>query len=326
MPKVSVIVPNYNHAQFLEQRLQSILDQTYQDFELIYLDDASTDNSNEVFAQFADHPKIRSILNTTNSGSPFKQWNKGIQHSTGEYIWIAESDDFAESTFLETLVPILDNHPNVGIAYCQSRQVDEHNQLKDTMHWWTDDVSKERWRQDFFNNGLDECRNYLSLRNTVPNASAVLTRKQLFEKVGYAYEPMFLCGDWMTWIKLLLESDVFFTAKILNYYRTHNSSVRSKPGAGSRVLHEQMQVFAFLHEQVAIPFEITEIKKDEFASYWLILTLLHKEKIKWKQTIDLYRLAKSFDPFIELRLLKRLKLHGARRYKRKLSQALLSKV
>jgi len=89
MPKVSVIIPNYNHARFLEQRIQSILNQTYQDFEILYLDDASTDDSNEVFAQFKDDRRIRSILNQTNSGSPFKQWNRGIKAATGDYIWIA---------------------------------------------------------------------------------------------------------------------------------------------------------------------------------------------------------------------------------------------
>ena len=89
MPKVSVIIPNYNHAQFLEQRIQSVLDQTYQDFEIIYLDDASTDNSNEVFAKFANNSRIRAIYNQTNSGSPFKQWNKGIRLAQGEYVWIA---------------------------------------------------------------------------------------------------------------------------------------------------------------------------------------------------------------------------------------------
>ena len=91
MPKVSVIIPNYNHAQFLEQRVESVLNQTFQDFEIIFLDDASTDNSKEVFSKYSNHPKISHVIfNETNSGSPFKQWNKGFGLSTGEYIWIAE--------------------------------------------------------------------------------------------------------------------------------------------------------------------------------------------------------------------------------------------
>ena len=101
MPKVSVIIPNYNHALFLEQRLESVLNQTYQDFEVIFLDDASTDSSRAVFTKYANHPKISHIIfNETNSGYPFKQWNKGVNLAMGEYIWIAESDDYAELNFL----------------------------------------------------------------------------------------------------------------------------------------------------------------------------------------------------------------------------------
>lgn len=69
MPKVSVILPNYNHGRFLKRRLDSIFDQTFQDLEVIFLDDASTDNSMEVFAQYASNPKIKKVLvNSRNSG------------------------------------------------------------------------------------------------------------------------------------------------------------------------------------------------------------------------------------------------------------------
>ena len=78
MPKVSVIIPNYNHARYLRQRIQSVLDQTFQDFDLTYLDDASSDESNAIFVEFDRQPRIKAIYNGCNSGSPFKQWNKGF--------------------------------------------------------------------------------------------------------------------------------------------------------------------------------------------------------------------------------------------------------
>ena len=105
MPVVSVIVPNYNHAQFLPSRLDSILGQTFADFEVIYLDDASTDNSERVIAPFLEDRRIRVIRNTVNSGSAFKQWNRGVREARGEYVWIAEADDSAEPTLLSRLVP-----------------------------------------------------------------------------------------------------------------------------------------------------------------------------------------------------------------------------
>ena len=79
---VSVIIPNYNHAKYLEERIDSVLNQSYKDFEVIVLDDYSTDNSKEVINKYAGHPKVSHIiLNEENSGSTFKQWHKGFGSS-----------------------------------------------------------------------------------------------------------------------------------------------------------------------------------------------------------------------------------------------------
>ena len=96
MPRVSIIVPNFNHAAFLKRRLDSIFQQTMQDFELIFLDDASTDSSLAVFEDYAHDSRVTRHVNQDNSGNPFVQWNRGLEMAAGEYIWIAESDDFAD--------------------------------------------------------------------------------------------------------------------------------------------------------------------------------------------------------------------------------------
>jgi glycosyltransferase involved in cell wall biosynthesis len=105
-PRVSVAVPNYNHARFLRQRLDTILAQTYQDFELILLDDCSTDESRTILEQYAGDPRARLEFNEVNSGSTFKQWNKGVRLAQGKYVWIAESDDYSDARFLERLVSL----------------------------------------------------------------------------------------------------------------------------------------------------------------------------------------------------------------------------
>src|SRR5687768_4023193 len=102
---VSVIIPNYNHGSYLKQRINSILNQTFQDFEIILLDDCSTDNSVEIIEEYRSHTKITSInYNPINSGSTFLQWKKGIDLAQGEWVWIAESDDWCELDFLEVLI------------------------------------------------------------------------------------------------------------------------------------------------------------------------------------------------------------------------------
>ena len=104
-PLVSVIIPNYNHAKFLKERIESVLNQTYKNFEIIILDDKSTDDSVGIIKQYADNNYVKHILiNEKNSGSPFRQWLKGFELAKGELIWIAESDDSCENSFLYTLV------------------------------------------------------------------------------------------------------------------------------------------------------------------------------------------------------------------------------
>ena len=108
-PLVSIILPNYNHASYLEERLESILKQTYTNFELIILDDASNDQSLLILEKYREHDQVTQfIVNVTNTGSPFVQCKKGLEIAQGEFIWIAESDDSCETNFLETQVQHLE--------------------------------------------------------------------------------------------------------------------------------------------------------------------------------------------------------------------------
>ena len=105
IPKVSIIVPNYNHGAYLRKRIDSVLNQTFQDFELILLDDCSTDNSVDILESYNTEARISHIeINKKNPGKPFQQWVRGIELAKGKYIWIAESDDYADNDFLEKTV------------------------------------------------------------------------------------------------------------------------------------------------------------------------------------------------------------------------------
>ncbi len=185
MPKVTVITPNYNHAKYLPERIDSVLAQTFQDFEFIILDDASTDNSREVIERYSNNPKVRAIFNEQNSGSTYKQWNLGLSQAKGEYVWFAESDDYAAPALLETLVDRLDRHPNVGLAVCQSWTVNEESQVIGNylgLVEYRDHSS--HWHDDYVNSGHDECKNYMFWHGTIPNASAVLWRRKILERAA----------------------------------------------------------------------------------------------------------------------------------------------
>lgn len=129
-PLVSVVVPNYNYARYLDARLSSILNQTFQDFELILLDDASTDNSLEILDKYKNNPHVSHfIVNEQNTGSPFKQWMKGILLAKGEWIWIAEADDLCEFTFLETCVGQVQKYSNISVCMTASKYIDENGSI-----------------------------------------------------------------------------------------------------------------------------------------------------------------------------------------------------
>ena len=125
MPFFSVIIPNYNHALFLPQRIESVLNQTFTDFEIILLDDHSSDNSREIIGEYRSNKKISHILfNEQNSNSLLLQWKKGIELAKGEWIWIAESDDLADPGFLEECINSIHNHSTVGLWYSDSNILD----------------------------------------------------------------------------------------------------------------------------------------------------------------------------------------------------------
>ena len=253
MPKVTIVIPNCNHARFLDRRFQSVLDQTEQDFEIIYIDDGSADGSDLVFSKYRGDKRVHGIFNPTPSGIPCRQWNRGIRAGSGEYIWIAESDDWADPRLLETLVTRLDSLPNAGIAYCQSRIADENDHTVSSCLDITDDLDSARWSRDFTNNGRDECGRYLFVRNTIPNASAVVFRRSIYKRAGGADETMRLGGDWLTWIKMLMISDITFVKEPLNYFRKHAGSVRYQAMKDGTYLVESERVRNYLKKRLPIP-------------------------------------------------------------------------
>jgi len=243
-PLVTVIVPNYNHRRFLEQRLSSIAGQSLRDIEIIVLDDASTDGSPDVLEGFVSGERRSTLLrNAHNSGSTFKQWRKGLERAQGRYVWIAESDDFADTSFLTRTVALLESDSSLMIAHAQSMMTDVEGKHLGRPDGWVDDLSPGRWNVDFRAAGIAEIRDYLCQKNTIPNASAVVFRN--FPGIEFLVDDgMRLCADWLFWIRLLARGNYAFIAQELNYWRQSSSNARTRlPGVleweeGQRILTE----------------------------------------------------------------------------------------
>ncbi|TCK68818.1 glycosyltransferase involved in cell wall biosynthesis [Winogradskyella wandonensis] len=229
-PVVSIIIPNYNHKPFLQQRLDTVFSQTYQDFEVILLDDASTDGSETLLNSYKNHPKVSHvIINKENSGSPFKQWEKGLKLAQGDFVWIAESDDYCELDFLEHMIGFMSRNTSIGLLYCQTTDVDKDGIMLQNRINYTSTFKPNLWKDDFSIEGLEFVSKYLSVKNVIPNASAVVFRKKYMQATIFSEDllNMRMCGDWFFWTQLALNTNVGFLAKSMNYFRNHESISRN---------------------------------------------------------------------------------------------------
>jgi glycosyltransferase involved in cell wall biosynthesis len=299
MPAVSVVVPNYNHAPFLRQRIDTILAQTYRDFELILLDDASTDDSQALLREYSCDSRVRVEFNATNSGSTFKQWNKGVRMARGEYVWIAESDDYADAHFLERLVPALDADPATVISYCRSRRV-EGDRVEGFADPLLEPADLLRWTSDFCSSGEEECRRYWVLANLVRNASSAVFRKSAYEQVGGADESLRLCGDWKLWASIALCGRVSYTSDPLNYYRFHAGSAWGQSADAALEIAEVLHVVRYVMDKVPPAKAVREKVCRRLASGWVLVLLSFRVPMetKWRLLSDI----RAIDPHAMRRL------------------------
>lgn len=220
-PTVSVIIPNYNHAPYLKERIDSVLNQTYQDFEVIILDDCSPDNSVEVIEQYRSNPHVSHILiNEQNTRNTFIQWERGISMAKGRYIWIAESDDVAEPQLLETLIGQLEQHPDASVAFCHSRLIDADGAL----------LSEQNTKNPAQPGQItidDSCTflRHLLIFNYIYNASMAVFRRDVYDRANPDYKQFRYCGDWHFWASVCAAGRVIEVYDMLSRFRQHQRKV-----------------------------------------------------------------------------------------------------
>lgn len=229
IPSISVVVPNYNYANYLKERIESILIQDYPIKEIILLDDCSKDNSREILDAYAEQypTMVKTYFNEQNAGNVFKQWSKGFELATGDYVWIAEADDLSDSQFLRRVMGMLNANQDMVMCYSQSKMMDENGNITgDNYFCYTDDVNPNGWVTDYVHDAQEELKEHMTVKNTIPNVSGVVFKQGDYSEILHNAMAYTVAGDWRVYADILAKGgSIGFVADSLNYHRRHSNSV-----------------------------------------------------------------------------------------------------
>jgi glycosyltransferase involved in cell wall biosynthesis len=215
-PQVSVCVPTYNRAHFLREAMQSVLSQSFEDFELIVHDNASEDDTGSVVKSFSDE-RIRYFRNPRNLGHR-ENWSRCLRVARGNYIATLPDDDLMLPENLAKKVEVLLGNPQVGLVHSKYHLIDEEGRImKYDTNWGhgPDRTVDAMERRD------DLLTAFL---NTI-NLPTVLFRRACYERLGGFSDRIELAYDWEYWMRIAIYYDVAFMAQPLVKWRIHSSSV-----------------------------------------------------------------------------------------------------
>lgn len=254
--KISVVVPNYNYSNYLYQRVYSILNQNYKIHELIILDDASKDNSlfyiKQIEQKISEFVNVKVVVNDINSGNAFSQWQKGINLATGDYVWVAEADDYAKKNFLNEVVSPLKENNNIVISYADTGFIDSNGYItKNSLVDQIDILKTNHWNASYVNKGISEINCYSYLNCTIPNVSGTIIKKGNYDEIFESAKKFHQSGDWFTYLNILNLGDISFINKTLNYYRVHGNNISQTFDKKAHILEIQ-RIYKFVKEKYGI--------------------------------------------------------------------------
>ncbi|MFN0196776.1 MAG: glycosyltransferase family 2 protein [Planctomycetaceae bacterium] len=206
-PRVSVVIAAYNYGHYIAQAIQSVVDQTFTDWELIIVDDESTDNTTQIVSPFLADPRIR-YYRQSNQGQPLTE-NRGIELSRGELIAFLDADDAWLPGKLEKQVPLFDNNSRVGVTYTGVRIMDEFGRVSSTS-------SCKKLRGDVFK---------ASFHQTIPSFSSSIVRKTVFDDVGRFDKLVPFNSDYEMWLRAAMKYHFDYVDEPLLLYRTGHANM-----------------------------------------------------------------------------------------------------
>ena len=214
-PLVSFVVPCYNLAHLLAECVQSLLAQSYTNFEVLVLDDCSPDNTADVAATFVG-PRFKYLRNEQNIGH-LRNYNRGIAAARGEYVWLISADDVLRKHYaLDRYVRVMEANPAAGYVFSPAVRLFDGRQLGTLS-------SSVCWPEDKIINGRQWLAKLIH-RNCIV-APSVMVRKSCYETLGGFPLNLPWNGDWYLWCLFALHFDVAYIAEPMVCYREHDLNI-----------------------------------------------------------------------------------------------------
>ena len=221
MPKVSILIPVYNTEKYIGEAIESIINQTYKDWELIILDDCSIDKTFEIIKKYEKQDtRIKAFKNEINLGM-MPNWNKGLLLCKGEYWGKLDADDYWEVDIIEKAVKILDNNKDVGLVCSKYKIVDENENINDVI-----DIPNIFKSNTFEGIDLVKLGPQKMFQHNVLRQGIALMRRDFFESDGYFQ--LLDNGDTEMWFRIAAHYKIYCINKVLHYHRIWSESFMRK--------------------------------------------------------------------------------------------------
>lgn len=255
--KITAIVPNYNHARFLGQRLDSILNQTYPHIDVIVLDDCSTDDSRGVIDSYvARYPdRIRTIYNDANSGSVFEQWRRGYHAAQGDLVWFCESDDFCEPDFAARLVvSFLD--PSVMIAFGDIQFARHDGSWMDGLDQYRENAEPGIWTHPLTRPASQWFAGGFGVSNVIANVGGCIWRRiPIADRIWEQAKTYRIMGDWYLYSEVSGTGQIAYDPAARAYFRQHLKNTSVKAQATPEYYREYSRLMTELKARWPVPEE-----------------------------------------------------------------------
>lgn len=260
MPLASICIPSYNYAKYIAFAIESVLGQTYRNFELIVVDDCSQDNTEEIIRKYAAlNRKIRIYRNETNLGM-VGNWNRCLELAHGNYVKVMGADDLLEPSCLEKSVKFLESNPNVSLLSCTRTLIDKDGQPIRTSAY------SHRFQVVAGTRAIKKC---FFTANLIGEPAAVMFRKK---DAARGFDPRYRqLTDLEMWFNLLEKGDFAFIPEPLCRFRVHQEQT-TKTNVSS---------LAFMNDELLL-------YRDYIGKTYLGETFIHKQQWKFKFCFTLW--------------------------------------